>query len=164
MAFPTLLILMGVSGSGKTTIGQALALRLGWIFEDGDRFHSPRNVAKMHAGIALTDEDRRPWLDALHDFLSDCVAKGQSVVLACSALKNAYRDQLNVNGTVRFVYLKVDRDVLIERLAHRKDHYFNPALLDSQLKTLEEPRGAMVVNANQPVEHVVAEIAQNFGG
>jgi gluconokinase len=156
-----IVVLMGVTGSGKTTIGRLLASRMGWEFAEGDDYHSKDNVAKMHAGIPLTDEDRVPWLRALHQVLLDWHKSGKSGVLACSALKQAYRDVLAEGippSDIRFVLLKAPKEVLLERLKHRADHFMNPALLDSQLATLEIPSDALRVSAVQPPEDAVQQI------
>ena len=137
---PCALIVMGVSGSGKSTIGEKLAERLGWSYEDGDKFHPASNVAKMSAGHPLTDEDRWPWLQAIADEIDRVCAAGEHAVIACSALKRAYRDIL-VHGRsdVRIVYLKGTQELIASRLAQRKGHFMPPGLLESQFKTLEPP-------------------------
>jgi len=155
---------MGVSGSGKSTVGAAIAQRLRVPFADADDFHPPANKAKMHAGIPLTDEDRWPWLAVLHDSLARSLAEGRGTVLACSALKESYREALSdrLSG-VRFVLLDGDRALLRARLANRPGHFMNPALLDSQLETLERPADALVVDIAAPVDVQVAEIRGAFG-
>src|SRR5476649_1404329 len=137
---PCALIVMGVSGSGKSTIADRLAERLGWTFEDGDRFHPASNVAKMSAGHPLTDEDRWPWLQAIADEIDRVCTAGEHAVIACSALKRAYRDIL-VHGRndVRIVYLNGTEPLIAGRLAQRKGHFMPPGLLASQFKTLESP-------------------------
>lgn len=138
---------MGVSGSGKSTIGAALASALGWPFLEGDSLHPPANVAKMAAGHPLTDADRKPWLEAIGRRMDAWTAAGMSGVVACSALRRAYRDELRGSpdgkrggpGGVRFVLPDVDRDVLADRMRHRHGHFMAPELLDSQLATLERP-------------------------
>jgi gluconokinase len=153
-----IVILMGVTGTGKTTIGTLLAKRTGWHYAEGDDYHSEANKAKMHAGIPLTDEDRGPWLAALHEVLTGWCQSGESGVLACSALKQSYRDTLAaglVHSAYRFVWLNVSRNVLVERLSHRTGHYMNPALLDSQLATLEPPADALVVSAEGTPDEAV---------
>ncbi len=157
----TVLVVMGVSGSGKTTIGQALARRLGYEFVEGDEFHTRANREKMHAGIPLTDDDREPWLEALRTRMSVLIARNGRAVVTCSALKRSYRDKLRQKG-VRFVYLKVSRAVLHERLARRRGHFFNPALLESQLATLEEPRDALVVNGDASDLDIVSDIVRQL--
>jgi gluconokinase len=141
-AWVTLAVVMGVSGAGKTTVGRLLARRLGSEFLDADDFHSPANRAKMASGVALSDVDRAPWLEALAGALEARARAGRSAVLACSALKRSYRDRLRVGPAVRFVYLRVAIDVLRRRLAQRTGHYFRPELLTSQLEVLEEPSDA----------------------
>lgn len=135
-----IVVVMGVCGAGKSTVGRALAARLGCAFAEGDAFHPKENVAKMAAGEPLTDADRAPWLDALADHLDGWQTAGQNGVLACSALKRAYREVLAAPApALRFLYLKGAPELLRARLAARRDHYMPPTLLDSQLATLEEP-------------------------
>lgn len=133
------LVVMGVSGSGKTTIATRLAERLGYVFAEGDEFHSAANVAKMARGEPLTDADRAPWLAALADWIAEHDRSGRSTVLACSALKRSYRDTLRAGapGRVSFLFLAVPREALVERMKRRKGHYMPLELLDSQLATLE---------------------------
>ncbi|MGA2410921.1 MAG: gluconokinase, partial [Candidatus Binataceae bacterium] len=139
------IVLMGVSGSGKTTIGQILACRLGWPFYDADDFHSIQNRDKMHHGEPLTDDDRLPWLNALREFIEHCARNHIDAVLACSALKQSYRDWIAPDpSAVRVVYLKGASELIARRLAARHGHFFNPALLQSQFDALEEPAGATV--------------------
>jgi gluconokinase len=159
---PCALVVMGVSGSGKSTIADRLAARLGWRYEDGDRFHPPANVAKMSAGQPLTDEDRWPWLQAIADEIDRLAAAGQRVVVACSALKRAYRNIL-VHGRddVRIVFLNGTQDLIAERLAARKGHFMPPGLLASQFKTLEPPQPSerpITVSIDAPVEAIVDDI------
>ena len=149
---------MGVSGAGKTTVGRLLAARLDCEFLDADDFHPPGNVAKMAAGIALEDADRWPWLAQLNALLRAREARATSAVLACSALKQSYRDRLARAGDVRFFYLKGDRATIAPRLAARPGHYMPASLLDSQLATLEEPADATVVDIRVPVAAQVAAI------
>ena len=134
------IIICGVSGVGKTTIGQLLAQELGWEFYDADDFHSVENIEKMEGGVPLTDEDRQPWLGKLHELIEQCLAAGKNAVLACSALKKAYRDCLRVNDGVKFVFLRGNRRKISEQLQHRHGHFMNPVLLDSQFEDLEEPQ------------------------
>ena len=153
-----IVILMGVRGSGKTTIGTLLCKRTGWHYAEGDDYHSEANKAKMHAGIPLNDEDRAPWLASLHELLFGWYRKGQSGILACSALKQTYRDVLAAeidHEAYRFVWLNLSREVIAERLSHRAGHYMNPALLDSQFATLEPPSDALVVSAEGTPEETV---------
>jgi gluconokinase len=159
---PCALVVMGVSGSGKSTIADALAKRLGWRCEDGDKFHPASNVAKMSAGHPLTDEDRRPWLQAIADEIDRACAKGERVVVACSALKRAYRDIL-VHGRndVRFVFLDGTEALIAGRLAARKGHFMPPGLLTSQFKTLEPPavdERPLTVSIDATVETIVNDI------
>lgn len=141
-----IVVVMGVSGCGKTTIGQALADALGWPFLDADDFHPEANVAKMRTGVPLTDDDRWPWLDRLATEMTAINARGGSAVLGCSALKQAYRDRLARAGDVRIVYLKGDRAAIEPRLAARAGHYMPASLLTSQFAALEEPADAIVVD------------------
>lgn len=163
-----ILIVMGVSGAGKTRIGELLAERLGCSFVDGDEFHSAANKEKMARGIALTDEDRWPWLAAIRAAIEAKVQAGQSLIVGCSSLKRAYRDVLRGgaqgDGTVRFVYLKGSFELLHERLATRGRHFFNPALLQSQLETLEEPGEdeAITVGIELAPEAIVDEVASRL--
>jgi len=136
-------VLSGVSGSGKTTVGESLARRLAWPFTDGDSLHPAANIAKMRAGVPLTDEDRWPWLAAVAAVIDERIAAGQSAVVACSALKRSYRDLLLAGRpAVRMVFLDVDRDLLAARLAARHGHFFRADLLASQLADLENPQPA----------------------
>ena len=160
-----IVVLMGVTGSGKSTIGHALSDQQHWPFAEGDDYHSEANRQKMHAGIPLTDEDRAPWIASLHAVLLGWHRAGSSGVLACSALKQSYRDRLaeDIPGTkLRFVLLEVPRPVLEQRLAQRKDHYMNPALLESQLATLEVPGDALRVDATDAPAAVVARILRGL--
>jgi gluconokinase len=160
-----IVVLMGVSGSGKTTIGTLLAERMGVVFADADAYHSAANKAKMAGGIPLTDEDREPWLVTLNALLLGWFRSGNGGVLACSALKAAYRVTLTrglPEGAVRLVWLDGSKELIAGRLAQRANHYMNPKLLDSQLATLEPPTDALrVVNDRAPGE-VVSEIFEAF--
>lgn len=139
-AAPTALVVMGVSGSGKTTIAALLAGRLGWEFADGDDFHPPANIEKMHAGTPLTDDDRRPWLEAIAAWIGEHRRAGAHAVIACSALRRAYRDILRAGAAdVRIVYLAGDEALIAHRQAARHGHFMPASLLRSQLDTLEEP-------------------------
>jgi gluconokinase len=141
LATPDALIIMGVSGCGKTTIGELLARRLGWEFRDGDVFHPPANVEKMRRGTPLTDEDRWPWLRAIAAWLEELVRDGRQGIVACSALRRAYRDVLldGRRDRVRLVFLDGTKELIAARLARRKGHFMPPSLLDSQFATLERP-------------------------
>ena len=156
---------MGVSGSGKTVVGTRLAEKLKYEFLDADNFHPPANIEKMKHGIALTDEDRYPWLRNLHGELGSRLSQGRSVILACSALKETYRTILGEGLTqIRFVYLHVDKAVLAERLQKRAGHFFPKELLDSQLATLETPHDALVVEENRPIDEVTDNIVKAIEG
>ncbi len=139
MGMPAVLVVMGVSGSGKTTVAALLAGRLGWDFEDGDDFHPPANVAKMHGGTPLTDDDRWPWLGAIAAWIDATRTAGQHGVVACSALRQAYREVLITGPDVRLVYLKGSRELIGQRQAARHNHFMPAKLIDSQFATLEEP-------------------------
>lgn len=153
-----IVVVMGVSGCGKTTIGRALADAAGWPYLDADDFHPAANVAKMRAGVPLTDDDRRPWLDRLTAEMTAINARGDHAVLGCSALKQAYRDRLARAGDVRIVYLKGDRATIEPRLAARAGHYMPASLLASQLAALEEPANAVVVDIRLSATEQVAAI------
>ena len=157
-----IVVLMGVSGSGKTTVGRALAQELGWDFLDADAFHPEANVAKMAKGVALTDHDRWPWLDRLVVEMRAVNERGENAVVGCSALKQAYRDRLSRAGELRWVYLKGDAATIEPRLASRRGHYMPPSLLASQFATLEEPATALVVDIRQSVAAQVAKIAASL--
>jgi carbohydrate kinase (thermoresistant glucokinase family) len=161
------LVEMGVSGSGKTTVAQALAERLGWAFQEGDDLHPQANVAKMHAGIPLTDEDRWPWLRKVAAWIDGQLAAGQPGIITCSLLKRAYRDLvIGSKPGVRLLYLHGDKALIADRLARRKGHFMSPSLLESQFATLEEPgpeEHPLVVEirgtADDVVDHVLRELA-----
>ena len=163
---PCALIVMGVSGSGKSTIADKLAERLRWSYEDGDKFHPASNVAKMSAGHPLTDEDRWPWLQAIADEIDRVCRAGQRAVIACSALKRAYRDIL-VHGRsdVRIIYLKGTQELIARRLATRKNHFMPPGLLDSQFRALEPPdtrENPVTVSIDAPVDAIVDDIIRGL--
>jgi gluconokinase len=154
-----LLLLMGVTASGKTTVGHLLRDRLGWPFYDGDDFHPPANIEKMSHGIPLTDEDRGPWLASLHKLLADAEARGDSIIVGCSALKATYREVLSAGlRTLRIVYLKGDPATLQARLDRRVGHFMPKTMLPSQIAALEEPADAVVVNAALPPDVIVQQI------
>ncbi len=161
------LIVMGVSGSGKSTIAAAVAKRLSWTFEDGDRFHPASNVAKMSAGQPLTDEDRWPWLKAIADEIGRVCRAGGHLVIACSALKRSYRQVLvGDRPDVRIVFLDGSRSLIAERMAHRKGHFMPLDLLDSQFRTLEPPQAnenPITVSIDAPVETIVEDIVRRLG-
>ncbi|MFO1324103.1 MAG: gluconokinase [Burkholderiales bacterium] len=157
-----ILVVMGVCGCGKTTVGRALADALGWPFFDADGFHPPANVAKMAAGQALDDDDRWPWLDRIADELRGVLARGGNAVLACSALKQAYRARLQRAGDVRIVYLKGDPATIAARLAVRKHEYMPASLLPSQFAALEEPTDALVVDIRDAIDAQVRFIRDAY--
>jgi len=148
------IVLMGVSGCGKTAVGTELAKQLNIPFFDGDNYHSDANKGKMAAGIPLSDDDREPWLKILAKLLEE----NPRVILACSALKSSYRDSLKVSPDVLFIYLKGDHALICKRMEGRKGHFFDPALLASQYALLEEPKDALVVDVSPPVHEIVTEI------
>jgi gluconokinase len=163
---PCALIVLGVSGSGKSTIADKLAERIHWSYEDGDKFHPPGNVAKMHAGHPLTDEDRWPWLQAIADEIDRVCVAGQHAVIACSALKRAYREIL-VHGRddVRIIYLKGTQKLIAGRLALRKGHFMPAGLLTSQFKTLEPPdpsENPVTVSIDATVDAIVDDIIRQL--
>ena len=156
---PSFYIIMGVSGSGKSSLGKALADRLGWDFYDADDFHPPANVAKMSSGIPLNDEDRAPWLASLHDLIESCLQENRPGVLACSALKERYRQTLlSGNAGVQLVYLKGSYELMLSRMVHRPGHYMKANMLQSQFDTLEEPQNALTVDAARPLNELVSQI------
>ena len=154
---------MGVCGCGKTTVGEALAQAIGCRFLDADDFHPAANVEKMASGVPLTDDDRWPWLDRIAGELAQILSKGEHAVLACSALKEAYRQRLKQAGDVRIVYLKGDEATIGGRLAARQHKYMPPALLPSQFAALEEPSDALVVDIRQPIASQVDFIRRANG-
>ena len=158
------IVVFGVTGTGKTRVGSALAEALGWMFIDADDFHEEANRAKLNRGIPLNDEDRRPWLARLRGIIQASLTQRRNAVLACSALKRAYRRYLHVGPGVVFVYLRTETHVLEERLKRRRDHFANPVLLQSQLETLEEPvDDALTVDtASGPVDKIVGLIRDAF--
>jgi gluconokinase len=164
---PSIIIVMGVSGSGKTTVGAMLAGRLHWVYAEADDFHPPANIQKMSAGHPLTDEDRRPWLAAIRAWIDKQIAAGQPGVVTCSALKRAYRDQLGEGRPeLQMVYLQGSRDLIAARLASRHGHFFHAEMLDSQFRDLEEPtadEGILVVPITGTPEEIVEEILTDLG-
>ena len=152
-------VLMGVSGSGKSTIGPLLAQALGGEYVEGDRFHPPENVAKMKGGTPLDDADRKPWLEAIAAAIRDWQSGAHAVVVSCSALKQSYRDVLSRDAPgLRFVWLKGDKDLIAARLAARRGHFMPPSLLDSQYRILEPPKDAIVADVARPPDELVAEV------
>jgi len=152
------ILIMGVAGAGKTTIGELLASQLGWKFVDGDSYHSPQNIAKMSRGIALTDEDRAPWIAALRSAIEQWLQTGENVVLAASALKKSYRDALVISSQVKVVYLRGTRELIGRRLLGRHNHYMDPSLLGSQFSDLEEPMDAVIEDVSRTPAEMVSEI------
>jgi gluconokinase len=158
-----IVVVMGVTGSGKTTEAELLAQRLGWEFADADDFHSAANKAKMHQGIPLTDADRIPWLESMHARLLQLTAEKRNAVLACSALKESYRDLLLRGVEARLVYLKGSYDLIRQRLQARHGHFADEHILAAQFADLEEPTGAIVVDIAPPPEAIVDEICRQLG-
>jgi len=156
-------LLMGVTGSGKTTTGRLLARDLGWEFADADSFHPAANVEKMRLGIPLDDADRAPWLEALRMAITGYIAENNNVVLACSALKRAYRESLLVGPQVRLVYLKGSYEMMAVRLRERPGHFADERILAGQFRDLQEPEGAVVVDAGAQPEQIVLEIRESLG-
>ena len=154
---------MGVTGVGKTTVGRLVAQDLGWAFLDADDFHPPASVAKMRSGIPLTDADREPWLAALRSEIDARLHRGESAVLACSALKESYRDRLHAAEAVCFVHLRGDAALIRERLLARRGHYMDPGLLASQLDALEEPQGVLVVDVAGTPTEIASRIEADLG-
>jgi len=158
---PFVALVMGVAGSGKTTLGHQLASELSWAFYDADDFHPPENVAKMAAGTPLTDDDRLPWLEALRARIDDSLRTGESAVATCSALKESYRSiVMPATDRVKLIYLRGSRELLHQRLATRVGHFMKPSMLDSQLDALEEPRDALILDIAQSPQALVATIRQ----
>jgi gluconokinase len=157
------IIVMGVSGSGKTSVGKSLADHLGWNFYDADHFHPPENITKMANGIPLDDSDRTPWLAALHNLIASSLKEDRPGVLACSALKERYRQQLlEGNEGVQLIYLKGSYDLIWSRMEKRTDHYMRPHMLKSQFEALEEPVRALTIDISAPVADIVHEIISNM--
>jgi gluconokinase len=159
-----ILVLTGVSGSGKTTVGEVLARQLGWTFVDADAYHPPANIEKMRHGVPLNDDDRRPWLDALRRRIHEACDRGENLVLACSALKHAYQEYLQHEApeNVRYVYLRGSEELIRQRLAARKGHFMDPGLLHSQFETLEPPEHAIAIDVAPPPEEIAAEIRRKL--
>jgi gluconokinase len=157
------ILLMGVTGAGKTTIGRLLAQQLGWNFVDGDEFHSAANIEKMRRGIPLTDADREPWVAALGKVIADAIAQNNNLVLASSALKQQYRTRLLISPEVRLVYLKGSRDLIAARLRNRHGHFATASLLAGQFADLEEPDDALAVDINGSPDQIATLIRSAFG-
>ena len=154
---------MGVSGCGKSTVGYLLSQRLGWPFYDADHYHPAENIAKMAQGIPLTDADRLPWLEHLADLIQEHLTRGESLVLACSALKEHYRTRLERGQPeVQFVYLQGSFELILARMQAREGHYMKANLLKSQFDALEEPEDALVVPIDQPVEEIVDAVIEGL--
>jgi len=158
-----IVIVMGVTGSGKTTVGSLLAQELGWQFADGDNFHPAANVEKMRRGIPLTDADRAPWLRAIRDAIQGWIAQHRNVILACSSLKRSYRTELQVDPEVKFVYLKGSRELIAKRLHARHGHFATEAILDGQFADLEEPEDAIIVGISGSPEVSAQEAKRGLG-
>jgi len=156
-------IIMGPTGSGKTTIGTMLAAQLSWQFADADAFHPPANIEKMSKGIPLNDADRAPWLEAMRKAILEWIAAGKNVVLACSALKSAYREELRASPEVKIVYLKGSYTLFTERIRHRHGHFAGEGILAGQFADLEEPEDAITIDAAKSPEQIVAEIRKQLG-
>ncbi|MBD2353167.1 gluconokinase [Tolypothrix sp. FACHB-123] len=158
-----IIIIMGVAGSGKTTVGKLLAESLGWKFSDADAFHSPENVDKMRRGIPLSEADRKPWLEDLQTAIKQWLQENTNVVLACSALKDSYRQFLVVDSDgIQLVYLKGTYDLIQNRLQERQNHYMTEILLQSQFESLEEPLNSLYIDVSQPPQAIVQNIRTVF--
>jgi|SRR6266404_423036 gluconokinase len=158
-----IVVLFGVAGSGKTTIGHLLAEELGWNFYDADEFHPASNLEKMGQGIALTDADRWPWLETLRELLKERIARKENLILACSALKEEYRDYLQISDEIKWIFLKGEYGLVADRFEQRRGHFMNSDLLRSQFETLEEPkRDALVVDVDATPERIVQIIRRQL--
>ena len=157
------IVLMGVTGSGKTTIGRRLAAELGWKYFDADDFHPRANVEKMRTGIPLDDVDRIPWLETLRDLIRNCLEQGENAVLACSALKQSYREYLLIDERVKLIYLKGEYELIEKRLSERQGHFMNPKLLKSQFTALEEPEPDVQVDISLSPGEITQAIRNRLG-
>jgi gluconokinase len=166
-------IVMGVSGSGKTTVGKALSKRFGWKYYEGDEYHPAGNIEKMKRGIPLDDEDRLPWLQSLRKIIEEAANKNENIVIACSALKEAYREilrghvpdlPLSANNEVKFIYLKGSYNTIKERMEKRPDHFFKPEMLKSQFNTLEEPQDAIIIDISKPNQETISDVIESVRG
>jgi gluconokinase len=161
---PVVLLLMGVAGSGKTTVGLQLAAELGWSFRDADDFHPPANVAKMSSGIALDDRDREPWLAAIRTYIAEALARGESAIVTCSALKETYRRAAIPDpDRVKLVHLAGDYALILERLRARQGHFMKPQMLESQFATLERPTAALEIDIARSPAEIVRDIRAKLG-
>jgi gluconokinase len=158
-----IIVVMGVSGAGKTTVGRALARRLQWPFHEGDDFHPQENVRKMAKDEPLTDSDRRPWLERIRDLVARESARGGDAVVTCSCLKRAYRELVREGADVRFVHLELDPETAAVRVGGRLGHFFDASLVGSQFRDLEPPRRALTLDATRPVQELVAAVIEAFG-
>lgn len=159
-----IVVIMGISGSGKTTVGMLLARRLGWIYYEGDAFHSPANIEKMSRGIALGDADRLPWLESIKEAIDDCVARGVHAVVACSALRERYRRILCADvPEIRLVYLKGSPEIIRQRMNVREGHYMKAGMLESQFASLEEPDDAIVADITLSPRGIVSRVETELG-
>jgi gluconokinase len=164
MLHGVVVIVMGAAGAGKTTVGRALATSVGWPFVEGDSYHSPGAVEKIRSGIGLTDTDRAPWLAALHGVIANTIGRREHRVVACSALRERYRETLRDGlRPVRFVFLNANEATLRRRLETRAGHFAGPSILRSQLAELEEPRDALAIDATKPLDEIVATVRYEFG-
>lgn len=152
------LIIMGVSGCGKTTIGKMLSAKLNWKYFEGDEYHPPENIEKMKNGIPLDDSDRQPWLLTLRSIIQDSQDKKVNIILTCSSLKESYRKILKINNEVKFVYLKGSYGLIEKRMNERKDHFMKPGMLKSQFDALEEPTDAIIVDIDNSLENILIQI------